>query len=71
MMRHRLVFIPVYIIVQRSMYINIESEDMNRFYTAFTSSVDLEDSVSIRNYLVDRNEKGYPGDDDYDEWTNG
>ena len=54
-----LVFIPVYIIVQRSMYINIESEDMNRFYTAFTSSVDLEDSVSIRNYLVDRNEKGY------------
>lgn len=54
-----LIFVPVYIYVQKSIYINIESREIDEFCIEFKNEVDFSDIDEIENYLNDNNEKSY------------
>ena len=54
-----MIFVPVYIYVQKSMYINLEIQSMSNFCNEITGAVDLSSDGDIENYLEDYNEKSY------------
>lgn len=53
------IFVPLYIYVQESMYINLEIQSMSDFCNTITQSVNLNSSDEIDSYLEDNNEKSY------------
>ena len=46
-----LFFIPIYAIVQKNVYINLEKRHMTQFYQSLVSSVDFSDSDSISQFI--------------------
>ena len=54
-----MIFVPVYIYVQKSMYINLEIKSMSDFCSKIAKEVDLNSDNDIDNYLEENNEKSY------------
>ena len=46
-----LIFIPIYIIVQKAVYIHSEKKHILQFYESLVSSVDLSDSDDIAKFF--------------------
>lgn len=54
-----IIFVPMYIYVQKSMYINLEIQSMSDFCNEITQKLDFDDKDDIESYLEDNNEKSY------------
>ena len=54
-----MIFVPVYIYVQKSMFINLEIQSMSEFCNKITEAVNLNSDDDINNYLEENNEKSY------------
>lgn len=53
------IFVPVYIYVQKSMYINLEIQSMSNFCDTLVEEVNLKKDKNIESYLENNNEKSY------------
>lgn len=54
-----LVFVPVYIFMQKSMYINMEMNAISDFSARIVAESDFSDAEDISDYLAENNEKNY------------
>ncbi|MBQ9673084.1 MAG: HAMP domain-containing histidine kinase [Ruminococcus sp.] len=54
-----IIFIPIYMYVQKSIYINLEISKMEEFLGSIPRLVDLSDSDKIGSFLENNNERNY------------
>lgn len=54
-----MIFIPIYIYVQKSMYINLEIQSMSDFCSKISETINLKSEDDIDSYLENYNEKNY------------